>query len=73
MSTLKFKSTIKCGGCIATVTPELEKLENIISWHVDLQSPERILTVEGDQIDASKIMQALAAVGYPLEPLPGTV
>lgn len=65
MTTLKFKSTIKCSGCIATVTPELDKFENIESWHVDLQSPDRILTVEGEEINSTEIMRSLEAVGYP--------
>lgn len=67
MDKLTFKSTIKCGGCIATVTPELDKLDAIQRWEVDLQSPDRILTVEGDQLDAASIIQTLAGVGYKAE------
>lgn len=67
MTTLKFKSTIKCGGCIATVSPELEKLQEINQWEVDLQSPDRILTVAGEAIQAEKIIATLAAVGYKAE------
>lgn len=67
MDKLKFKSTIKCGGCINTVTPELDKLEAIHQWEVDLQHPDRILTVEGDNLNPNSIVQTLAAVGYKAE------
>ncbi len=70
MNTLKFKSTIKCGGCIATVSPELEKLTQIKKWEVDLQHPDRILTVEGENLTADIIKNSLAAVGYKAELLP---
>ena len=46
METLKFKTNINCGGCIATVTPVLNTLEGIFKWDVDTANREKILTVE---------------------------
>ncbi len=46
MNTLKFKTNINCGGCIAKVTPFLDKAEGIASWSVDTNVPEKILTVK---------------------------
>lgn len=71
MDKLTFKSTIKCGGCIATVTPELNKLEAIQHWEVDLQNPDRLLTVKGENLQPEQIIQTLAAVGYKAELLAG--
>ncbi len=31
METLKFKTNINCGGCVAKVTPELNATEGILS------------------------------------------
>ena len=47
MDTLKFKTNIKCGGCIATVTPFLNDQKEISSWTVDTNSAEKLLTVQG--------------------------
>lgn len=67
MSILRFKTTIKCNGCIQTVTPVLGKMSDIRSWNVDLNSPDRILTVDGDNLDAGRIMEALKNAGYKSE------
>lgn len=62
----KFKTNIKCGGCIQKVKPGLDSLKEIISWNVDLESPDRILTVEGE-INSDLIIQTLSSVGYSAE------
>lgn len=68
METLKFKTNIKCGGCIAAVTPHLNKLSTIEKWEVDTQNPDKILTVEGKQgIDTDQIIDTLEAAGYKAE------
>ena len=63
METLKFKTNIKCGGCIAAVTPILTAENGIEKWAVDLQSPDRILTVETDD-SAGKVTELLEKAGY---------
>jgi copper chaperone len=65
---MKFKTNIKCGGCIQTVKPFLEGLKEIKNWQVDLSSPDRILSVEGD-IAEEKVIQAIQAAGYRAEKL----
>jgi copper chaperone len=59
---MKFKTNIKCGACVAAVTPEMEKL-NLKSWAVDLTHPDRILTVEGDAAKEN-VKEALHKAGY---------
>ena len=65
---MKFKTNIKCGGCIQTVKPFLESLKEIKNWQVDLSSPDRILSVEGD-VAEEKVIQAIQAAGYRAEKL----
>ncbi len=68
METLKFKTNIKCGGCIATVTPALNTLEGVNKWDVDTTNPDKILTVQsGDGITASEVISALKSKGYHAE------
>lgn len=70
METLKFKTNIKCGGCIANVTPHLNKLGKIEKWEVDTESPDKILTVEGmPGIDSKEVIKTLESAGYKAEQL----
>ena len=64
--TLKFKSNIKCQGCINNVTPVLNNIPEIQKWEVDLSNPERILTIEGD-VEPQEIVDKLIAIGYDIK------
>lgn len=66
MSQLTFSSNIACNGCLSKVQPVLDQLEGIHSWEVDLESPEKIVTVETTTCEAEEIKQAVATVGYKL-------
>lgn len=69
METLKFKTNIKCGACVATVTPHLNKLEGVERWEVDLQNPDRILTVEAGNASEQDVVKAINEAGYKAEVL----
>jgi copper chaperone len=64
METLKFKTNVNCGGCIATVTPHLNQLKGIGKWSVDTSNPLKILTVESTGINAEEICEVLKGAGY---------
>jgi len=66
METLKFKTNIKCGGCIATVTPFLNDLETVLSWKVDVDNADKVLTVEGSA-SAPEVIDVLNKAGYKAE------
>ena len=67
MQTFKFKTSVRCNGCIATVTPFLKGLEGLEKWSVDLEDPRRILTAEGEGITPEQIIHALELAGYRAE------
>ena len=68
METLKFKTNINCGGCIATVTPALNGLKDIQHWEVDTANPDKILTVKADDnLTAVQVIDALKQKGYKAE------
>jgi copper chaperone len=70
MKTLKFKSNIKCSGCIGKVTPYLNKQKGIVKWTVDILSPEKILTVEAENIEAKEVIEAVNKAGFTAELIP---
>lgn len=67
MKTLKFKTNIKCSGCIAKVTPFLNDEKGIIKWEVDILNPEKILSVETDSINPDKIIETIEKAGFKAE------
>jgi copper chaperone len=66
METLQFKTNIKCGGCIATVTPFLDGDQEIEKWQVDLESADRILTVE-TSLSPDEVTEIVKKAGYNAE------
>lgn len=61
MNSFKFKSNIKCGGCIATVTPLFNAESKINHWEVDLASADKILTVTTEESDINNVKQLIEA------------
>lgn len=55
-------------GCISTVTPALDETVGAGNWEVNLQAPEKTLTVTGENAEQEKVVAALAKVGYKAEP-----
>ncbi len=68
METLKFKTNIKCGGCIAAVTPSLNNLHGVDKWEVDTANPDKILTVQSQKgLLPEQIIGTLKEKGYNAE------
>ncbi len=65
--TLTYKTNIKCNGCIATVTPFFKKNKSIKNWSVDLESADRVLTVEQEGGEASEVEALIKEAGYESE------
>lgn len=64
MSTYKFKTTMSCSGCVSKVEKFLNGEKDILKWEVDLTSPDKILTIETEKIEASQIPPLLLKAGY---------
>lgn len=66
MESLKFKTTIKCSGCVAKVTPHLNETVGEGNWNVDLMDPSRVLTIS-ESVDAVKVKEAVEKAGFRAE------
>ncbi|WP_113663958.1 heavy-metal-associated domain-containing protein [Pedobacter nanyangensis] len=67
MNTLKFKTSINCSSCVAKVTPVLNAQEDIQNWEVNTENPDKILTVEGQNIDEEHVIKSLQKIGFKAE------
>jgi copper chaperone CopZ len=66
MKTLKFKTNINCGGCIKTVTPFLNEL-NDIEWKVDIADKRKVLEVKTNSVEANQVVEKVQKAGYEIE------
>jgi len=65
METLKFKTNINCGGCIASVTPTLNNLKGVNKWEVDTTTPDKILSIQTENgLTANEVVESLKKRGY---------
>ncbi|MDF2188656.1 heavy-metal-associated domain-containing protein [Paraflavitalea sp. CAU 1676] len=69
METIQFKTNIKCSGCIATVTPFLNEVAGEDNWEVDVQNPDKVLTVSTEKVNSTDIKKAVQKAGYQAEEL----
>lgn len=66
MEALKFKTNIKCSGCIARVTPHLNETIGEGQWEVDINNPAKILTITGTTTE-TRVKETLAKAGFSAE------
>lgn len=67
MTTLKFKTNLNCGNCVAKVTPILNNEDEIKSWMVDTENPQKILIVEAGNIDEEQVVKLVNKAGFKAE------
>lgn len=65
--TLKFKTNINCGGCVAKVTPVLDAKEGITAWKVDTTDKDKILSVNAHGITADEVIETIKQTGFKIE------
>jgi copper chaperone CopZ len=63
ITTRRFKTNLRCGGCVAAVKPHLDRAPGVARWEVDIASPDKTLTVDGDA-PAEAVKAAVAHGGY---------
>jgi copper chaperone CopZ len=66
MEAIKFKTNIKCSGCVAKLTPHLNETAGEDNWEVDLQDPHKVLTVVG-KTPEQEILSAVKKAGFEAE------
>lgn len=64
MKKLTFKTNIQCSNCLFKVSPKLNEQTGIHTWQVDLQDPNRTLTVETETLDPEDIRKAVLKAGF---------
>lgn len=66
MNTIKFKTSIKCGGCIASLSDALDQVAGKENWTVDLLDKDKVLTVK-TELESTRIIGVMKAKGFSAE------
>lgn len=71
MQTLRFKTSLKCNGCVNAIKPGIEAIKEIKSWRVFLDVQDKTLEVEFDDSPKdeilTKVKNAVTKAGYKIE------
>lgn len=64
MKKVHFKTNINCGSCVKSVTPFLNELDNVDTWKVDTENPDKMLEVQLDDDDEKSVIDAVKLAGF---------
>lgn len=67
MSIIHFKTNINCAGCVAQVRPLLDKEESINNWQVDITGKDKVLRVQGDEVNPQQVKDLVNKAGFKAE------
>lgn len=69
MKKVSFKTNINCSSCLKTVTPFLNEVDEVDSWKVDTNDPDKILEATLDEGDGTAVEEAVKKAGFTIERL----
>jgi len=73
MEKILVKTNINCSNCVAIVTPFLNSDKSIKEWQVDTNSPDKVLSITGNNLSIEGITKTVTEAGFKvLEEVKGT-
>lgn len=67
MKEYQFKTNINCSGCIAKVTPHLNKNQDIKEWNVDTNNPNKLLSIKTENLNENEVRDIVHEAGFKAE------
>ncbi len=67
--TLRFRTNINCGGCVAAVRPFLDEVAGTDQWEVDTADRDKLLSVRAGGITSQDVIGAVQRAGFRIEPV----
>lgn len=64
MTVQRYKTNLNCGRCVAAVTPLLDAEKAIQRWSIDTADPDKILTVEGEDVSPQAVERLVGRAGF---------
>jgi hypothetical protein len=60
----RYKTNLRCSGCVSSITPAFDAALGSKHWTADVDSPDKVLTVEGDDVTPERVGPLLGKTGY---------
>jgi len=64
MEQIKLKTNLSCKHCVMKVEPVLKAEQGIVSYNIDLENPDKTLTIESNGADIDQLIKDFDKVGY---------
>lgn len=65
METIQFKTNIGCADCLKVASILLNADSQILYWQVDMDNPDRLLTVKGLMVNRDMVVYNLRVRWFP--------
>lgn len=72
METITFKTDLHCSSCVSKIEPILENDHTIREYNINLDHPDKLVTVKGNYLDAGLLISEFRDAGYQAVPFNGT-
>lgn len=67
MEQIKLKTDLSCRHCVMKVEPVLKAEKGIISYSIDLENPDKTVTIESDGANIDQLLIDFKKAGYHAE------
>ena len=67
MDAITFKTDLHCSSCVSKVTPILEDDSSIKEFNINLDHPQKLITIQGNIINSGKLISKIEDAGYHAE------
>ncbi|MFA8299930.1 MAG: hypothetical protein ACEPOV_07205 [Hyphomicrobiales bacterium] len=64
MNTYKFKTSLKCQGCVDSISPFMNAVSEINDWKVDFNSKPPILEVQSNFDISQRVISIVRSSGF---------
>ena len=69
MEKVVLKTDLSCKHCVMKVEPVLKSEAGIVDYSIDLEHPDKLVTISSEGADINKVISKFNAVGYMAERL----
>lgn len=67
MEQIKLKTDLSCKHCVMKVEPVLKSQLGIVDYTIDLEHPDKLVTIESEGADIKEVISKFNAAGYTAE------
>jgi len=64
MELVKIKTDLSCKHCVMKVEPLLKNVNGIVDYSIDLEHPDKLVTISSDSADINALISGFKKAGY---------